>query len=1010
MGTLYLPPAGAIPDTPAIGTMSAASATATTITVSTVQGTFPSPGAGQAFIAVLNPNTSGLIDNATTERCIVTVNSSGTWTIPAGLAHNHGSGEYVALVLSTTWLTDLVQTGTSSSGAIPVANGSGGYAWQTPTPVPLPGAVNLQGHSYLDAGLPDPMAKGRSLGSRIAGMLGAPNDSVVSMVQAGGFLLGTGADGCGWGTFLNRILPPTAIGLTGRANLGSGEVYTWGGQVNPPLPAVAQPTGVSFIGLNDIYADYGVGFVPFTASLTGVGGSMTSATNLSSTGTYAAGRSGGNGIQVASVTAISKGYTATITGGISGTGTVNSGSFLATDVGLAISGTGIPANSYIIGVTPGTSCTINNTLTTETSETVTLSGTAITFANTAQVLSAQVAQSYNVVFNATSGTSTFTNQGAAAMVNCWSACVARHVAGAVVRSDDAVSGGGIPAGYNGALTYSGTWTQPAVVGANTGPVVAQTTVNGSAVSYTFPSTHPGGMVSLIGVGTTDLDTSACYVTIGGTSAAGVAGGTVTVARAGWAGLAAPVVIRIKTTAADAGKTITLTFNSGSGGTNDIHQFQFDSINFDAPYQSPFIMVTQPIVASFPSAEAAISALNTAIATVASNFQTAPSGGFPAIGNITPNYTNVVVADFAAEINKRSFYLGSTITTSTTTPITLIGQQTTASGLQQPPYAGQQICIPSANVGDENEVALITAVLSGPTPSGPGSAYPSWTVTLTRNAVAGTGNLQAVAATGSTSSLISPIYDMMWMGADYGHPGDVGSSLVGSLVLSTYLAVPNTANLDFVAAGSQRWLQGRTQPYPRAYDGGVWFPKGTSGNLTTATNTAYALRYYASEDQVVTGIGVHNGVSGSSVAYFGILMDASYGSYPGTCLTDFGLANVALNNNANFGLSNLDQLLKPGWYWLVVAFNSGTPGTSAIKSLCNRSDEPTIDAISIATAPITGTNQGIIGYSWTPTTSGATITNIAPTAAIAPGTAAQVLGTASTAALPIIYLQRNVQKY
>ena len=45
----------------------------------------------------------------------MTVNASGTWTIPAGLAFNHANGEYVAIVVSTTWLDTLLASANNLS-------------------------------------------------------------------------------------------------------------------------------------------------------------------------------------------------------------------------------------------------------------------------------------------------------------------------------------------------------------------------------------------------------------------------------------------------------------------------------------------------------------------------------------------------------------------------------------------------------------------------------------------------------------------------------------------------------------------------------------------------------------------------------------------------------------------------------------------------------------------------------------------------------------------------------
>jgi hypothetical protein len=104
---------------PPIGQLTGGPFSGSTLDVSTLQGTFPSPTTGQAFVAVVNPNLSGLLDNTTTERVIVTANSSGTWTLSGSLAHSHSAGEYVAIVVDPNWLNNLLQlAGGTMSGAI----------------------------------------------------------------------------------------------------------------------------------------------------------------------------------------------------------------------------------------------------------------------------------------------------------------------------------------------------------------------------------------------------------------------------------------------------------------------------------------------------------------------------------------------------------------------------------------------------------------------------------------------------------------------------------------------------------------------------------------------------------------------------------------------------------------------------------------------------------------------------------------------------------------------------
>jgi hypothetical protein len=98
--TLYLTPETTTPAMGVINNSGGYEAGATSIVVETTQGEFPSPGAGQAFTIVIDGPGAGpgipwppwVTDNTPTERCIVTANSSGTFTIPAGLANNHADG------------------------------------------------------------------------------------------------------------------------------------------------------------------------------------------------------------------------------------------------------------------------------------------------------------------------------------------------------------------------------------------------------------------------------------------------------------------------------------------------------------------------------------------------------------------------------------------------------------------------------------------------------------------------------------------------------------------------------------------------------------------------------------------------------------------------------------------------------------------------------------------------------------------------------------------------------
>lgn len=805
-------------------------------------------------------------------------------------------------------------SGTPSAGQVLTATGPAAADWATPTPFPLPGAVTLMGHSYLGAvniGIPEPEAQAKYVSSRVAAVLGASSSSVKLLAKAGGFLVDQdGPDGCSWGSVLQRIVPSTGAGLAAV----SGGSLLLPGQVNPPIPAAGQPTCVGLMGSNDALPlggfAYGGAGSTFTASggTTGATATVTTTTNLSSTGTAFAGRAGGNGLHVGDyiIASFTRGYAQV--SAVNWNGTI-------------------------------TTLTFNNgpQITTTPSGTVTMY-----FGNFSQLQTAAV--------------------------NSWTAIIARCLAGAIVRSDDA------------AITYTGTWTTVTQNTGNTGPSIRQTVVNNSELSYTLPATHPGGMVRLIFVGTSDLDNTGASINIGGTAAYVSSGYNVVTARAGWNGVAAPIVVSIPTTGADAGKTITATYIQGSGAS----QVQFDSINFDGIYQSPFILTTQPLGPIGYAASIGVTAyadLNAAMQTVVTNFQTAPGavgtypGGFPSMGSVTPNGTNVVLADFAQTINKRSFYLGTSISGSgsTSSSITLIGQTTTALG-QVAPWVGQLLGIPNpTNPGDQSELVFVTSVASPGTVTIGGTTYPTWVVGFNRNVIT-TGafaNFQQNAATGSTSSLISPLYDLMWMAGDWVHPGDSGAALVASTVLQAFLAVPSTSNYDQIAAASQKWTQGRDQAAPRILDGGYWRPRGTTSTFVMAANTAYAVRFYTPEWIIVDEIGVSvvTGAAGS-LFYAGIAQDVSYGSFPGDIIYDFGMASVGSAATALIGVIGY-YMLPPGWYWIVVAENSTAGAT--VRSITTRFDDPVIwepNATNLA-----GTAAGIIGYSWTVAGPGNPLTNL-----------------------------------
>lgn len=111
-----------------------ASSSTDSLSVTTVQGTFPdiSSGDGQQFGIVLNPNLTGLADNSNTERCTVIANDSGTFTLATGLAYDHTEDENVVLVATSASLDYLYDfpyvttDGTFSSSPELAADLSGG--------------------------------------------------------------------------------------------------------------------------------------------------------------------------------------------------------------------------------------------------------------------------------------------------------------------------------------------------------------------------------------------------------------------------------------------------------------------------------------------------------------------------------------------------------------------------------------------------------------------------------------------------------------------------------------------------------------------------------------------------------------------------------------------------------------------------------------------------------------------------------------------------------------------
>ena len=715
---------------------------------------------------------------------------------------------------------------------------------------------------------------------------------------------------------------------------------------------MSQPTAAVLIGINDVVAPAGYGFIPFTASggTTGATATVTSATNLTGTGTYLAGRLHGNGIHV----------------------------------GDWIEGTNIRGAAQVSAISWSGSVT------------------TITINNGGQVTGTPTGN-YNVIMG-NADSSGWAGQGQIAAANSLMGSAIRYLAGAIVPSWDS----------SGQLTFSTSpaWSTVNQVSGNTGPTIKTASATGAWVQYQFPAWHSGGMVRFAFVGTSDFDASGCYVTASGTSAAGVLGGNTTIARAGWAGLAAPVVISIKTTAADAGLTIRYTFNAGSGGSPLV---QFDHLSFDAQRQSPIIFITQP--PGLPQYNSTadpltnIPALNSAMTQVVTNLQTAPSGGFPSIGRVTPTYTNCVVADYFTAIQKRSFWLGTSLTSSgsTASSVTIYGQRTTAQGDQEPPVPGQQMSIPSANIGDLGEIVFLTSVTAISNVTIGANTYPAWVVNLNRNLnPSGTLATFEQAATGSTTTLTgtAQLWDVMWMGPDYVHPGDAGSTEIASLALQSYLTAPGTSNPDNVAASAGRWVQGRNSPYPRPLDNGIWTPRGTVTTFAPAASTVYAMRYFVPEDTLTIGIGlsVVTGATGAA-AWFAILEDVSYGSYPGAAISDFGLTSLAIGTTTgNLGLGTgggVEVKVAQGHYWVCIGF--GTVPPASVRGLEFRTDEANIDATALSAIP--NNNQyGIVGYTWTPSLSGANITNMNVS-----GTPAPIYGGAA-AVMPRPWVQRRVAKY
>jgi hypothetical protein len=219
---------------------------------------------------------------------------------------------------------------------------------------------------------------------------------------------------------------------------------------------------------------------------------------------------------------------------------------------------------------------------------------------------------------------------------------------------------------------------------------------------------------------------------------------------------------------------------------------------------------------------------------------------------------------------------------------------------------------------------------------------------------------------------------MWIAPDYIHPGDAGAALIASCAFSAWQSVPTTSNLDFVAAMSQRPVQSRGDAVPRPLDGGLWQPKGTTVvGGTWGASTVFAMRFVPlTEWFVITEIGVQVTSAGTgSQLYVAIAEDVSYGSYPGTIISDFGLATVGMNATGTVGVSGY-ALLPPGNYWILVAQNAATTAAQAY-CLEGRTDETNIwlpNGSSLSTA-----DTGIYAYHGTVSgISGSTITNIEPT--------------------------------
>lgn len=384
-----------------------------------------------------------------------------------------------------------------------------------------------------------------------------------------------------------------------------------------------------------------------------------------------------------------------------------------------------------------------------------------------------------------------------------------------------------------------------------------------------------------------IATNAHKVTWGGTAGAT---GTTYVSGQGTKGAPISIVKRIALTAAEAGKTITLSFGGIVTGDTSA-QLNFDSwwIETSAPAPSvlvnmPYYMTTMDVGYSLAEYAGYTSDWNAMMDEVVDEF----TDGFSIVADVyTPWYNRA----------------GTIGTAMNNTDVTTTGVTFTANDNGFQPVVG----LPVSFGGNGGEICVISAVS--------GSA-PNWTLSLLR---AQLGTAKATHASGDFLAAAD------WMSNDNLHPNLKGHAVFAQQIYNAFQAMPVEATYQ-VPATQGNFTQEALKPALGMVDNYYFYPAVLAQSLgAIATGQQWAHPIYIPRPCIVTEIGVSiSSASGNAAGAirFGIyLPEILSGARPGLLLRDFGQTsnnttgdNVGLGVGASSG-TPIYHLLRPGWYWL-----------------------------------------------------------------------------------------------